>query len=110
MLPHADMKLIRALGMILGGAMMTGCASSAPPANAPSGVFAVAQDELSRAIGTTTLTSAAVKPPSDPNPLYLTDEAPAAVRTWGAPSEQGSVEADLAANPYTQERDIYDPR
>ncbi|MDB5218503.1 MAG: hypothetical protein JWO86_6430 [Myxococcaceae bacterium] len=112
-LPHADMKPIGALGVILGGAMIIGCASNAPRANTPAGAFEVAQEQLSHAIGTTTLTSAPVaKAARDPNPLFLTGavDAPAAARTWGAaPSEQASTEDDLARNPYRETRDIYDP-
>jgi hypothetical protein len=107
------MKPIGALGVILGGAMIIGCASNAPRANTPAGAFEVAQEQLSHAIGTTTLTSAPVaKAARDPNPLFLTGavDAPAAARTWGAaPSEQASTEDDLARNPYRETRDIYDP-
>ena len=104
-LPHRSMKLIGALGGMLVGTMLIGCGSSgsgAPQAKAPSGP----------AIGTTTLSSAAPAP--DPNPRYLSIDAeePAPARTWGAAparAQDPSEASDLAQNPYTRKRDIYDP-
>jgi hypothetical protein len=100
------MKLVGALGILLGGAMIIGC-SGAPQAKAPA---AAAGN-----VGTATLTNATVVKrlfEVDPNPRYLSIDAetPDAPCTWGAtPSEQQSTDADLARNPYT-EQDIYDPR
>lgn len=116
------MKLIGALGVMLGGAMIVGCAEGTPPrVQAPSDItqaMQAADAELSHAIGTTTLTSATqAKAAHDPNPRFLVSEpTPAApARTWGgAPAAPDPTEAsDLAANPYTDNgsgtRDIYDP-
>jgi hypothetical protein len=99
------MKLIGALGVILGGAMIIGCGQTTPSAKAPV-----------ETIGTATLTAASVPEPLlDEHPLFLTDDlagnrqaTPAPARTWGAAASAGSAEDDLARNPYTQ-RDIYDP-
>ena len=104
------MKLIGAMGVILGGAMIIGCGSAAAPIARP-----------------TTLTSAPLAAPlladntntpplRDSNPLYLTGDpemlaAPAPVRTWGVTaSELDVADADLAANPYTDAVDVYNPR
>jgi hypothetical protein len=117
------MKLIGAVGVMLVGAMIVGCAEGAPRAQAPSDItqtMQAADAELSSAIGTTTLTSAVqAKPAHDPNPRFLTTEPATAgaapTRTWGAPpAAQDPTEAsDLAQNPYTGTgtgtRDIYDP-
>jgi hypothetical protein len=103
------MKL--ALGVILGGAMIIGCGSGA---SSTSGGRAATPTSATTLTGATLTTSAFAA--GDPNPRYLSIEAetPDAPCTWGgapaAPAEPGSIEADLAANPYTTGRDLYDPR
>ena len=108
------MKTISALGVVLGGAMIFGCASGTPRANTPSDVFEAAREQLAHSlVGTTTLTSAPIATTArDATPLMPTYEvyAPAApaARTWGAATPE--EDDDLAPNPYRETRDIYDPR
>ncbi len=109
------MKLVGVLGAVLGGVMLVGCAES-PRAKAPNDVFDVAQEELTHAIGTTTVTSGPL-PRQTGLGLYPTDEvfgpaaaAKPAAKTWGGADADPAAESDLAKNPYSSGKDLYDPR
>lgn len=112
------MKLIGSVGLLIALAALTGCS---PQAKGPNDVFAAMNaelahtippasdsiaemdDALSHTIGTTMLTSATlVASPSilqSPMPLPesrmpLSEDAPAAVQTWGASAEAGERPSD----------------
>jgi hypothetical protein len=90
------MKLVGSFGVLLAAAtMLGGCGAGAggtkPGAKAPADVFEAMNAELSHAVGTTTVTSASLPPPSPrsslPPAVWEEEGEPAVLQTWGVPED-----------------------